>query len=244
MNPSPRVSTALDHRAYEWLMAALAVISVAVLAIDAPWVVPVNLAVYVIFVGDYVVRLVTAEDRGAFVRRNLLDLIAIIPADFFRLARVARLARFARAGSLFWRTSGTARALLAENGLGTVLLVSGGIVLSGATAAWLIDPVFATFGDALWWAVVTSTTVGYGDLAPSTTTSRAVATVIMFVGIGTVGMLTASIATYFSGRRSAVSNEALGGASVHLTDGRILHLTDEQTGHLMVMLRGADVAGI
>lgn len=55
----------------------------------------------------------------------------------------------------------------------------------------------ATFGDALWWAIVTATTVGYGDIAPVTPIARVIAVVLMLVGIGTLGMITGSIATYF-----------------------------------------------
>ncbi len=53
------------------------------------------------------------------------------------------------------------------------------------------------FGDALWWAIVTVTTVGYGDKYPVTAGGRGVATVLMFVGIGLIGVLTATVASYF-----------------------------------------------
>ncbi len=53
------------------------------------------------------------------------------------------------------------------------------------------------FGDALWWAVVTVTTVGYGDTYPVTAGGRGVAVVLMLVGIGLIGTLTATVASYF-----------------------------------------------
>ncbi len=52
-------------------------------------------------------------------------------------------------------------------------------------------------GDAFWWAFVTSTTVGYGDHYPVTTEGRAIGVVLMFLGIGLLSMVTASIAAYF-----------------------------------------------
>ena len=55
----------------------------------------------------------------------------------------------------------------------------------------------SSFGDALWWAVVTATTVGYGDLSPVTSTGRVIAVVLMFVGIGVIGAFTATIASWF-----------------------------------------------
>jgi voltage-gated potassium channel len=72
-------------------------------------------------------------------------------------------------------------------------------VLAGAIVVWIVEPGIGGFPDAVWWAVVTATTVGYGDLAPENPLARLVAVVLMLVGIGTIGMLTGSIATYFIG---------------------------------------------
>jgi voltage-gated potassium channel len=62
-----------------------------------------------------------------------------------------------------------------------------------------VEPTIGSFPDAAWWSVVTTTTVGYGDLSPENPLARVVAVVLMLVGIGTIGMLTGSIATYFIG---------------------------------------------
>jgi voltage-gated potassium channel len=53
------------------------------------------------------------------------------------------------------------------------------------------------FSDALWWAIVTVTTVGYGDRFPVSAGGRGVAVVLMLVGIGLIGVLTATVASYF-----------------------------------------------
>lgn len=53
------------------------------------------------------------------------------------------------------------------------------------------------FPDALWWSVVTVTTVGYGDLVPVTTSGRAIAIALMLGGIGIFGGLTANLASFF-----------------------------------------------
>jgi len=59
------------------------------------------------------------------------------------------------------------------------------------------NPEFATFGDALWWGIVTLTTVGYGDIVPITTTGRLAGIAIMFTGVAVLGVLAGSLAALF-----------------------------------------------
>ena len=59
------------------------------------------------------------------------------------------------------------------------------------------NPGFKTFGDALWWAVVTLTTVGYGDIVPQTTAGRVDGVMIMIAGVGVLGVLAGSMASFF-----------------------------------------------
>ena len=69
-------------------------------------------------------------------------------------------------------------------------------------------PVFENYGDSLWWAVVTVTTVGYGDIVPETTQGRVVATMLMFTGIALLGTVAASLASFFSESRREQTGEA------------------------------------
>lgn len=55
-----------------------------------------------------------------------------------------------------------------------------------------------SFSTAVWWSIVTSTTVGYGDISPTTLSGRLAAIIDMLIGIGLIGMLTSSITGYFS----------------------------------------------
>jgi voltage-gated potassium channel len=192
---------------YEAVMVTLAVLVVVLLPFENEgWILAVNLAVWGLFVADYVTRLALSTDRRAFFRRNIVDLLAIMPADFFRALRVLRLARLlrvVRAGSVLARVLREVRGVATTNGLSWVLIVSVCTVASGALIVWAVEPAIDSFADATRWSVVTATTVGYGDLAPENPLARVVAVVLMLVGIGTIGMLTGSIATYFIGDEDA-----------------------------------------
>src|SRR5262249_29949171 len=111
-----------------------------------------------------------------------------------RLARVVRLVMATRG----------ARRLIER--LGMVALVAVGVVFVGAAVGYRAEhathPGVKTFGDALGWAVVTLTTVGYGDIVPKTTAGRVDGVMIMVVGLGVLGLLAGSLASFFglSGR--------------------------------------------
>jgi voltage-gated potassium channel len=107
------------------------------------------------------------------------------------------------------RVSTTVRAIVGTNALGWVLAACALVVVLGAGTVMVAEPDLGHCGDAVWWAVVTATTVGYGDIAPVTLAGRAVAVVLMIVGIGTLGMITGSIATYFVGQHRGPANPHL-----------------------------------
>lgn len=77
--------------------------------------------------------------------------------------------------------------------------VSGLVVVGGGTALWLVegrrpDATFSSWGDALWLALTTMTTVGYGDHVPVTTTGRLIAAAVMVVGVAIIGAVAAVVA--------------------------------------------------
>jgi voltage-gated potassium channel Kch len=119
-----------------------------------------------------------------------------------RALRLLRLLNLARAGVVLANALKRAREILIHRGLHFVLLAVLGVVLvcSAAELGFEQNARAATihnFGDALWWATVTVTTVGYGDKYPVSPGGRGVAVVLMLVGIGLIGVLTATVASYF-----------------------------------------------
>ena len=78
------------------------------------------------------------------------------------------------------------------------------LILCGSLAFWVFEPK-VSFADSLWWAVVTSTTVGYGDISPATFGGRMVGVLLMLSGIGFLGILTATVAGIFVENRIMIS---------------------------------------
>ena len=166
--------------------------------------VAIDLFVWAAFVLEYLVKLYLTPSRRGFFTHHLLDL-AVITLPMLRPLRAARLLRLlnlVRVGVVLANALRRTRALLTHRGLHFVLLAVLAIIFACSALALSFEvnakgSNIHNFGDALWWAVVTVTTVGYGDKFPLTAGGRGVATVLMFVGIGLIGVLTATVASYF-----------------------------------------------
>ena len=166
----------------------------------------VDYLVWAVFVAEYLIKLYLAPSRWRFFRGHLIDLL-VIAIPVFRPLRVLRLLRFARTGLTLAEVLGRARSLLTHRGLHFVLLSVLAIVLVGAALEFGFEnhargSNIHSYADALWWAIVTITTVGYGDTYPVTAAGRGVAVVLMLTGIGLVGVLSATIASYFVGQQA------------------------------------------
>ena len=93
----------------------------------------------------------------------------------------------------------------AERPVRTMLAVLAGVVLVASLVYTLVEEV--SYGDGLWWAIVTATTVGYGDISPETVPMRIVAVTVMFTGIITAAIVTASLAATIVSAKLAAANE-------------------------------------
>ncbi|SIR98966.1 potassium channel family protein [Microbacterium sp. RURRCA19A] len=155
-------------------------------------------AVQVVFAGDYVVRLLWARPRGVWFRAHLLDLAVV----FVPILRPLRLLGALTRLTSFTRTAGSSvRAQLIIYGLGSVSLLIWQVALVVLQAERHTPGAnILTFGDAIWWAVCTVTTVGYGDYAPVTVTGRLAAVVLMAGGVVLVGLIVATISSWASER--------------------------------------------
>lgn len=166
--------------------------------------------IWFIFVLDYVIRLIQSENKWTYIKQHPFELIAIIPFDsIFRAARIVRLFRIVRLIGIGSRYLTPVYNLLKTNGLDKLLIVALILLFIIPIPIVLLEPSINTFADALWWAVVTTTTVGYGDISPETPIGRILAVVLMLVGIGIIGTLTSSITSFFDKQETINSKKQL-----------------------------------
>lgn len=158
--------------------------------------------------------------------------------SFFALMAV-RLMRDPR-----WRALHVRAALAMLLLTAAVLLVGAALVVPAEADA--PDANITSFPKAVWWAIETATTVGYGDLYPVSVWGRVIASVMMLVGITTFGMVTAAIATWFVGRARRDAQELgavarrVGHDGVEKTDAelRSLHRRFDRVEELLDARRG------
>ncbi len=156
---------------------------------------------WLVFAVDYIARLTLAADRRRWFFRNILSLLVVA----LPVLRPLRLIRLLTLFTVFQRAAGTAlrgRVVLYAAASTTLLvLVAALAVFDAERNAPGAD--ITTFGGALWWACVTITTVGYGDLSPITFQGRCIAVAMMVCGIALLGTVTAIIGSWLIERVTA-----------------------------------------
>lgn len=168
-------------------------------------------AIIVIFALELIVRIAAADRRLAYLRTHWLDAVVVL-IPFLRPIRFLHVLRLLPV--LVRGTRGLRRFMGPYRGA-YVVIVGMASVLTSAILMTIMesgqDGSIQDFEDALWWAVATITTVGYGDMTPVTPEGRAIAAFLMVVGIALFGMLTAGLAAYFVGSESDTGSETRGG---------------------------------
>lgn len=154
----------------------------------------VGWTVWALFAVDYAARVAGADDRASWVVRHPLELVTLVlpmfrPLRALRLVTLLRVLNRSAAGNLRGRV-----AIYVTVGSSLVAFVAALAALEaerGAPGASI-----GSFGDAMWWATTTMTTVGYGDTFPVTTTGRYVGVGLMVGGIALLGTVTATFASW------------------------------------------------
>ncbi len=165
------------------------------------------------FAARFFWQLHKAPDTKKFLRWGWIDLLAAIPeVEILRGLRIIRLLLLIR---LLKRTTSAVHKfalILQRDRSFTMISLAFSVVFTSMIGASFImlglereveHANIRTAGDALWWSLVTITTVGYGDHYPVTTPGRLVAAWLMIVGIGVMGTVTGVVASWIYGERVA-----------------------------------------
>ena len=196
------------------LVLALSVYILLALLIDTIFNLPTEISrllyysdnvICVIFFYDFCFRFYKAENKWKFMRWGWIDLLSCVPAiEYFRAGRIVRLIRVLRIIRAFKSTKHFVHHIFrnrAQGALTTVSILAILLIVFSSIAILQVekDPNsnIKTAEDAVWWAYVTITTVGYGDKYPVTSEGRLIACVLMTAGVGLFGTFTAYIASWF-----------------------------------------------
>jgi voltage-gated potassium channel len=167
----------------------------------------IDLGIWAAFLAEYLARLFVAPNRLAFILHNPFDLLLVVipvlrPLRLLRSVTLIRAARLVRIGAGAGRLVRESRIRLASRA--ALLATGSAAILILATAVMELDVErtaaranITTFSDALWWAMSTVTTVGYGDHYPVTPAGRAIGIALMIGGVGMFGVVAASAAAWF-----------------------------------------------
>ena len=159
----------------------------------------------VFFFAEFCVRFYKAENKLAFMKWGWIDLVSTIPAvSFLRAGRILRLIRLLRLIRAFRSTQMFVKYVFRNKAKGaftSVTLLAILLIIFSSIAILQVekDPNsnIKSAEDAIWWAYVTITTVGYGDKYPVTMEGRIIAAVLMTAGVGLFGTFTAYVSSWF-----------------------------------------------
>ncbi|KJS08333.1 MAG: hypothetical protein VR73_05780 [Gammaproteobacteria bacterium BRH_c0] len=165
-----------------------------------------DLILWGLFVLESSILTLLANNKWRYIKGNWLNLVIIILGlpmligvqSYFGFLRLLRLLIIF---SLIVHVGSRIRNLLSRNQLGTTLLASAIVIFMAGIMMSALDPGITSPMDGVWWAWVTVTTVGYGDVVPVTDVGKAFASVVILFGMGLFAMITASLAAFFISRQ-------------------------------------------
>jgi voltage-gated potassium channel len=181
-----------------WLVLAIIVVSTGINHKASAAAVSALFALWAVMLVEYLVRLTVTPDTRGYLRRRWAEPVTVVlpPTQGWHLIGIERTTLLLQEGEL------RLEYILRHHSLFRVLIAAAGTLFVGAWAVLLFEENSKTgnihsYPQAVWWAIVTVTTVGYGDKYPVTTGGRIVAAGLMLVGIGLIGVLTATVASVF-----------------------------------------------
>jgi len=193
-----------------WLVIGIIVVSTDVNGSASAALVGTLFALWVVLLVEYLVRLVVSPDSRGYLKRRWVEPATVVlpPLQGWRLVGIEKMSLLVHEGEL------RVESVLKHHSLFRVLLAACATLFLGA---WLVlifeenakGSNIHSYPEALWWAIVTVTTVGYGDRYRISAGGRVVAAVLMLVGIGLIGVLTATVASVFIKEHTDANKEQI-----------------------------------
>lgn len=223
----------LLHRLEDWLETPMLVLAFAWLALlvvelirgESPLFDVLGTIIWVVFILDFVVKLVLAPHKATYLKTSWLTAISLlIPAlrivRAFRVFRVLRLARAGRGLQLVRVVSSLNRGMkalgasLSRRGFGYVLVLTVLVTFAGAAGMYAFEKEAPggpnSYGEALWWTAMVMTTMG-SQYWPQTVEGRILCVCLALYAFGVFGYMTAALATFFVGRDAENDDAGLAG---------------------------------
>lgn len=167
--------------------------------------------IYGIFLLEFLIRVGLSKNKYKYIKNNFIDFIAILPFSIFTVSPYGSTVKLLRVIVYILRLIDNVKELLYINGFIYSLGWTGVVTFVGAFGMYIFErdssQSIKSYGDALWWSFVTVTTVGYGDISPSTNIGRVIACILMLSGIGFLSMLTSTVSAYFINGKVKPKNE-------------------------------------
>lgn len=162
----------------------------------------------IILLYEYFNRFFKADNRKEFFISNWSELIACIPVDllmfsvvgYVDLTTALKILKFIRILILFLQLFAVVHLFLKQTYLDEIIGIFLMIIISFTLGLYLFDPSMNSLFDSLWFVISTLTTVGYGDVLPTSTIGKAISLILLIGGVLIFSAVTAAMASYFNKR--------------------------------------------
>lgn len=182
----PNKSVEKYHIFINFVSVALAILTIYIMLTDQPafsgvWVIP-EIIMLVILTYDYVWHLINVKNKKRWFFWHIFDLLSLIPVSGLQSLRLLRVV------SLFSKTAN--RYLRRTRLLYVYYIIFMAVIVSAEVFSHVEH---TTFGEAFYWAIVTFSTSGYGDIVPTHHLTRILSMMLMLMGISTIGIIASSV---------------------------------------------------
>lgn len=184
-----------------------------------------DLIILLFFILETLVLTSLVDDKKRHLLNNWMNVLIILmglPVVFevSTLAPILRSFRLLLLLALFINMFTTVQLFLSKNHLGITLLVAMALVIIVGLFISAVDPAIDSAADGLWWALVTVTTVGYGDVVPTSYWGRAIGAILILIGFGLLSLLTAALSAFMIATDEELDNNEI------LILNKLDHITD------------------